>query len=61
MKSAPSQLKLSLSVKGLTVPGPFSAPTSVVLSQGAPVSGLDRTGSLGTCKLSANQISCKLP
>jgi len=61
VKRAPGQLKLSASVKGLTIPGSFSAPTSVVLSQGTPVSGLDRTGSAGTCKLSANQISCKAP
>jgi hypothetical protein len=61
VKPSPSQVKIALSVKGLTVPGPFSDPLTVTLSQGPLVSGLDRVGSVGACKESAVQISCKGP
>jgi hypothetical protein len=61
VKSAPTQLKFSSSVKGLVIAGPFTGPTSAVLSQGAPVSGLDRTGAVIICTTTAIQISCKAP
>jgi hypothetical protein len=61
VKNAPGQLKFSASAKGLTIAGPFSGPTFALVSQGNPLTGIDRTGSVGTCTTTANQISCKAP
>ena len=61
MKTAPANYKLALQVKGLVLAGPFSDPATVVLSQGALVTGLDRRGSVGTCKGGTTILSCKAP
>ncbi len=61
IKTAPSNFKLTLQVRGLVIAGPFSDPATVVLSQGPLVTGLDRTGAVGTCKGVTTTMSCKAP
>lgn len=59
IKTAPANLKLTLSVKGQIIAGPFSDPATVTLTQGALVTGLDRVGVAASCKGGSTSMSCK--
>lgn len=61
VKSAPTTVKLTISVKALTIPGALSDPLTVVLSQGPLVAGLDRAGSAPVCKANSSSVNCKAP
>ena len=51
----PQVYRFTISLKRVAIDGPFNAPLSAVLSQGA----IDRTGTIGDCQSNGSGLSCK--
>lgn len=55
-RSAPTTYRFTLSVKGLALSGPFAGPVSATISQDF---GIDRVGTIATCRPTATRLVCK--